>query len=593
MVKQRALAGRRVLSGAAVALLLVAGAWGTSSAGAVTAGISHLTPDEAYVASAYHDFLGRVPHGVEWDAIENDLTTPATRGEFVGTLATSPEWVSRTVQRLYTDTLGRDGDSGGVAYWVGKIRTKQLTVAQVASFMYSSQEYFDGFGNGVVRTWVLDLYTKILLRSGASDPSGVDYWVKMTAKIGRTKVAYAFFQSDESRHTRVKGLYETLLGRSPVGDQAGWDYWAKVITTKGDLALASALAASDEYYARAGVQYANAGPGNWGMNNVGGDNSLVGNIALGPDEIGVDAVVCSMPCTQPTLLAGLPGYSDVQALGSTSSGVIVGSATDANGSFVGLVWANAGATPTLLAAPHGSSDVLVSAVGASGVVVGSAVDAFGVESPYFWSSPAAQPTALAAPGDALASWAAGISPTGVIFGTSISGDPNSAAGPTFSAIVWSTTAAAPTVLSAPGNDTFIQLNAMSASGVLIGFGISADGSSADALVWTSTASQASVLAEQSTAAFAIPVAISSTGRIIGVQYTASGTSDVVLSPITWATSGATPTTMHLPTGYTGGVAIGYLASGEIVGDGFDALGDAHVLVWSSSSATPTVLPDVS
>jgi hypothetical protein len=592
-MEHRMRAGRRFVSGAAVALLLVAGAWGTPSAGAVTAGVSHLTPDQAYVASAYHDFLGRVPHGVEWDAIENDLTTPETRGQFVGNLAMTPEWVTRTVQRLYTDTLGRDGDQAGVDYWVGKIRTKQLTVAQVAAFMYSSKEYFDGFGNGVVRTWVLDLYTKILLRSGASDPSGVDYWVKMTAKVGRKNVAYAFFQSNESRHTRVENLYETLLGRSPVGDQAGWDYWANVITTRGDLALASALAASDEYYARATVQYANAGPGNWGLNNVGGDNSLIGNIALGPDEIGEDGVVCSVPCTHPTLLAGLAGYTQVQPVGATSTGVIVGSAIDPDGLFVGLVWANAAAAPTLLAAPHGSSDVLVSAVGASGVVVGSAVDAFGVEVPYFWSSPAAQPTALAAPTSALGSWAVGISPTGVIFGSSISGDINSDAAPTYSALVWTTTAAAPTVLSAPSNIAFIQLTAMSASGVVIGVGFAADDSSADALAWTTPTSQPSVLKEQSGAAFAIPIAISSTGRILGVQYTASASSDVVLSPITWATTGAIPTTMQLPTGYTGGVAIGYLASGEIVGDGFDALGDSHILVWNSPSATPTVLPDVS
>jgi hypothetical protein len=148
-------------------------------------------------------------------------------------------------------------------------------------------------------------------------------------------------------------------------------------------------------------------------------------------------------------------------------------------------------------------------------------------------------------------------------------------------------------LSAPSNIAFIQLTAMSASGVVIGVGFAADDSSADALAWTTPTSQPSVLKEQSGAAFAIPIAISSTGRILGVQYTASASSDVVLSPITWATTGAIPTTMQLPTGYTGGVAIGYLASGEIVGDGFDALGDSHILVWNSPSATPTVLPDVS
>ena len=590
MMQLRGVAGRRVLSGVAVALLVVAGAWGTSPAGAVTAGISHLTPDQAYVASAYSDFLGRVPHGVEWDAIQGDLTTPSSRGQFVGTLANSPAWVTKTVQGLYLATLGRDGDQAGVAYWVDKILSKQLSVAQVASHLFASKEYFEQHTNSNVRTWVLDLYTKILLRSGASDPSGVDYWVAKSAKVGRVNVAYAFYQSNESRHTRVKGLYETLLGRSPVGDQTGWDYWAKVITTKGDVALASALAASDEYYERAAVQYAQAGPGNWGLYNVGGDNSLVGNINLGPDVIGNDAVVCTVPCTHPTMLAGLPGYADVQAVGSTSTGVIVGSATDPDGLFVGLVWANAAATPTLLASPHGSSDILVSGVSASGVVVGSAVDAFGTELPYYWSSPAAQPAALTAPAGSLASWASGISPNGVIFGSSVSGDINTGDF-SFSALVWSTTASAPTVLSAPSGDLLVQVNAISTSGVIIGFGLAQD--SADALVWSSTSAAPSVLAMPAGSGLAIPIAISSSGRILGVSYTAADSTDLMPSAITWATSGSAPTKLPLPAGYTGGVAIGYLSSGEIVGDGYDALGDSHVLVWASVSTTPTVLPDVS
>ena len=261
MLQNRLPMRRRFASGVVVALLVVAGVTGVAPAGASTAptGVSPLDADQAFVASVYQDFLGRGPHGLECNAtLEEDLTTPEGRAAVVGGLATSTEWVTSTVQDLYRKTLGRDGDQGGVSYWVRMIRTKRLSVATVAASMYSSQEYFEGFGDSKVRTWVIDLYAKILLRDGSDDPSGVTYWTSKTAKVGRTNVAYAFFQSDESRHTRVAGLYETLLGRAP--EKSGWDYWAKVITTKGDLTLARSLASSDEYSHRAAIRYANAGP---------------------------------------------------------------------------------------------------------------------------------------------------------------------------------------------------------------------------------------------------------------------------------------------------------------------------------------------
>lgn len=234
-----------VLAGSAVLVVPVA------SAGAVAPALTH---DQAFVTAAYNDFLGRYPTAAELtSATAVSLATPAARADVVSGLSKSPEWVRVTVNKLYVDTLGRTGDPGGVAYWVGMISSSQMSVAQVAAAFYSSPEYFAGFGKSNVRTWVLDLYTKILLRDGTQDPTGVNYWVTTTGSAGRGTVAYAFYQSNESRHTRVKGLYETLLGRAP--DQAGWDYWAGLIATQGDLALAAELTESSEYYSDAFVRY--------------------------------------------------------------------------------------------------------------------------------------------------------------------------------------------------------------------------------------------------------------------------------------------------------------------------------------------------
>ena len=69
----------------------------------------------------------------------------------------------------------------------------------------------------------------------------------------RSGVAFEFFQSQESRLTRVQALYAALLGRSP--DPGGWSLWADIIVGSGDISLAVSLAASPEYELRAQARY--------------------------------------------------------------------------------------------------------------------------------------------------------------------------------------------------------------------------------------------------------------------------------------------------------------------------------------------------
>lgn len=206
--------------------------------------------DAKFVKAVYQDFLGRSATASEvntWSDAINRRTI--SRGAFVTQLTTSPEWVGATVDKLYVDTLGRPADAGGKKYWTKVIQQRVKSVAGVAAAFYSSPEYFSGFGHSNVRTWIQDLYLKVLLRPGANDPNGVNYWVATTAKVGRSKVARSFYDSPESRHTRVAALYQKLLGRGP--DPSGWDYWAGKVLKMGDLALAANLGSSSEYYARA------------------------------------------------------------------------------------------------------------------------------------------------------------------------------------------------------------------------------------------------------------------------------------------------------------------------------------------------------
>lgn len=202
------------------------------------------TVHENFLLKAYIDFLDRYPTTTELAAGRAAIDAGTTsRRVYVTNLANSDEWIQTIVQGLYQSTLGRNGDAGGVAFWVGRLRSGKNTVAQVAAQFYASNEYFTHIGGGTNTTWVTDLYNKLLHRS--PDTGGLSYWVGQTVAHGRADVAGRMFQSAESRRGRVIDLYEDLLARAP--DPAGRDYWAGKIEKQGDIALAIELASSTEY----------------------------------------------------------------------------------------------------------------------------------------------------------------------------------------------------------------------------------------------------------------------------------------------------------------------------------------------------------
>ena len=213
------------------------------------------TANESFILAAYLDFLGGFPTTSDYDYWDSVFATGTSHRTMISTLANSNAWITNIVTGFYENTLGRGPDSGGLNYWIYKIRSG-TSVAKVAASFYSSAEYFNGYGHGSLTTWVRDLYPKLLGRT--PDSSGVNYWVSQakkgpTAASGRTKVAYSFYQSFESRMKRVKDLYLALLHRNP--DSGGQTYWAGVVKSSGDIALAQNLANSSEYATLAKVRF--------------------------------------------------------------------------------------------------------------------------------------------------------------------------------------------------------------------------------------------------------------------------------------------------------------------------------------------------
>lgn len=208
--------------------------------------ITVTSPQVAFVKASYEDFLGRVPTEAELDWNATALAGGAiSRATYIKGLAASDEYLSALVKGFYQDTLGRDGSPQDIQYWVDRLRAGEA-VSNVAAFFYSSQEYFAGIGGGTVRSWISDLYTKLLGRSATT--GDLDYWEGEVASRGRTRVARDFYQSAESRAARVQKLYQALLGRS--ASDADASYWSARIATQGDLVLASTLASMQEYFDR-------------------------------------------------------------------------------------------------------------------------------------------------------------------------------------------------------------------------------------------------------------------------------------------------------------------------------------------------------
>lgn len=205
-----------------------------------------------FVEAALTDFLGITPGPTRIDADRETILNGLPRASYLRRLSTSNEWLTSLINRLYQDTLDRNGGSGEITYWTDQIRVKKRTVAWVAAQFYASREYFDDLGS--TDAWIRDLFAKVLLRQNPAPQEDVDWWVARVASKGRGAVALEIYQSPESRGTRVEALYDQLLQRAPSTEDR--DYWAGVVKTKGDLELAVSLASSAEYHRTARLRFA-------------------------------------------------------------------------------------------------------------------------------------------------------------------------------------------------------------------------------------------------------------------------------------------------------------------------------------------------
>jgi hypothetical protein len=226
-----------------------AGAWARTSffTGAPLWGMSaDRTEIEAFIDAAYDDFVGAPPSSTVRSAWVAKFRSGAMdRYSFGYELARTVEYVTSVVDKFYRDTLGREADAEGAAFWRAALLAG-MTEAQVGAGFYGSAEYVIVSG-GTPEAWMTALYRALLLRE--PDAAGLAHWAAAAQAFGSGALAETFYQSLESRQLRTKALYERFLDRGV--DPSGLASWPAVLLAQGDLRLAAFLASSDEYLSRA------------------------------------------------------------------------------------------------------------------------------------------------------------------------------------------------------------------------------------------------------------------------------------------------------------------------------------------------------
>ena len=213
----------------------------------------------AFVQTQFNQILGRDPDGTEaaaWiDRLASGGVAPDTFTANLIDAGPLPTQLGPVV-RLYSAYFRRVPDSDGIAYWVGRYRFG-ASLGEISSWFARSPEFIATYGALDEVGFVAQLYRNTMARD--PDPGGLAYWVD-ELKSGRLTggdVLVGFSESNEFRFrsgpsTEVTIIYEALLGRTP--DPDGWAYWAAVLPTgpTTEALLIGTIRSSPEYRSRVG-----------------------------------------------------------------------------------------------------------------------------------------------------------------------------------------------------------------------------------------------------------------------------------------------------------------------------------------------------
>lgn len=209
----------------------------------------------ALVTQQYRDVLRREPTSTDLSYWSSRVGNSWSPGQFIAQLETSSEADDRVhaVTRLYRAYFLRNPDHSGMQYWLAR-RGEGRTLTKISQSFATSSEFVRKYGSLSNAAFVDRVYRNVLGRPG--DSGGVAYWTgKLDKGTPRGQVMANFSQSGEYiRQTNngvyVVGIHESLLQRAAAANVFTLYEAALTNGSTSLTALANTLFDSSEYQNR-------------------------------------------------------------------------------------------------------------------------------------------------------------------------------------------------------------------------------------------------------------------------------------------------------------------------------------------------------
>ena len=214
-----------------------------------------------FVGQQYRDFLNRVGDTAGVNYWVGELRSGAvSRAALIESFMGNPDFKNRygPLVRLYTAYFSRIPDYAGLMYWLDQMypvngATGQ-SLSRVSDSFAQSREFIATYGQLDNRRFVERVYLNVLQR--AAEPAGWDYWVgRLDAGLARGELMIGFSESAENIQTNtvsnsITMAYAGMLRRTPLAsEQARW--LADIKAGRASLqSLIDTLLLSPEYASR-------------------------------------------------------------------------------------------------------------------------------------------------------------------------------------------------------------------------------------------------------------------------------------------------------------------------------------------------------
>ncbi len=204
--------------------------------------------EAAYIASIYHDLLGRTIDPTSTNFWVGQFEQGLTRLRANEMAVNSAEYRGIVISGLFQKYLNRNPSPNDMSAYQGMLLQGQ-SVEQIKAQILGSSEYYFGHGGGTSFGFLNGLYHDVLGR--ALDDAGVVFWGdKLAGGEDRASLALEMNLTLDAEKAVVQGYYLAMLHRN--ADPVGQAYWAGLLQAGfPDDYVAAALAATDEYYHRA------------------------------------------------------------------------------------------------------------------------------------------------------------------------------------------------------------------------------------------------------------------------------------------------------------------------------------------------------